>query len=151
MKERQLKTTLAVCIVAINIFTVALVFVCFEIGGFDEDQLTTLLAIIFPMFSCYSVSAIRHIISDRKNRSDSRKNIPATLSILAFGIIFSFAFFIVAIIIMQAQGNVFPNFEYFKKVLLYMETAFAGLIGATIYPMFPYRGNEGSSVTRDAE
>jgi hypothetical protein len=148
VRERQLKTSLAVFIISVNLLIVALVFVCFWAKGFDEDQLTTLLAIIVPMFSCYSVSAIRHIVNERTSKSNLRR-VPVALAIVAFGIITFFAGIIFVMIWLQALGDVFSNFEYFKRILLYLETAFAGLIGATIYPMFPSTGEHSRAATQE--
>lgn len=137
MTEHQLKIRVGWLIIILNLVTLGIVAACFVLRGFDEDEATTVAAIIVPMFMCYTVAAINHIFKERFIQEDRTRLVTAAAAYLAFGIPIAFAVTIAGMMLLQAQGQTFSNFESFKTRLLFVETIFAGIMGATIYPIFP--------------
>jgi hypothetical protein len=136
MTEHGLRTYLGVYIIILNVALISLVFACFYEGGFDPDELTTVLAIVFPMFACYATAAIRHLVNERIVKNDESKRLSTSFVSISFIAPSLFVLVISGVIFLQARGTTFSNFEQFKKLLLIVETVFSAYLGQIIYSMF---------------
>lgn len=136
MTEHRLKTLLGVYIIILNVFLISLVFVCFHEGGFDPDELTTVLAIVFPMFACYTTAATRHLVNERAVRHIKTKKLSNAFVVISFAMPSAFVMVISFVIYLQADGRTFTNFEQFKKLLLIVETLFSAYLGQILYATF---------------
>ncbi len=136
MTERGLKNRVGLFLIAVHLFIIVLVLVCFAVGGFDFDEMTTVLAVIVPMFAGYSTAVISHIVNERFVLKDTSKPVSGMFASLAFVLPTLFAMLIVAAILLQARGLTFADFEQFKKSVILIESLFAVYIGRLIFSMF---------------
>lgn len=140
MSERKLKTQVALFIIILNVAVLSLVNICFYKGGFDPDEFTTVLAVVGPMFACYTIAAMRYLVNERYIREGNSPRVTMSYAILSFAVPSAFAVAIAGALLLQARGGIngsgFTNFEQFKRILLILETAFSAYIGQLIYTMF---------------
>jgi hypothetical protein len=137
MTEQQLKVRLGFTIIGLNIGILIIQALFFYTGGFNFDQVTTVIAVTTPMFSCHAVAALRYLASERFVKNDESKKLTPSFILLSFLTPVAFAFAIAATMYMQAKGgSTFSNFEEFKRALLLLEALFSAYVGNTIYAMF---------------
>jgi hypothetical protein len=137
MTENGFNRFLSSYLIIINILVLCLVFYCYAQGWFLFTQMTTLVAIIFPMFSCYAMPAIRHIITDNvviDNQSSKTVTLVRLLISILFPLLFGIS--IGGAILAQVKGYVFSNFEEFKVTLAVLESIFSAYISQIVYKTF---------------
>ena len=104
---------------------ISTLLLCFLGGGFDADQLTTLIAMVAPMFACYGVAALRFIASENLGSSDPDAVQPGfALIMIAFLVPGIFALFVITLMVLQAKWTAATNFEQYKRILFAFEAIF---------------------------
>lgn len=136
MTEYQLKTGLGVFVVILTACLLVLVFLCYLMGGFYNGEFTTMIAVVFPMFTCYATPAFRHLVNERFVRVDESDQVSVAFIAISFGGTGMFALAIFGVIFLRAYGGFFNDFEHFEHVLLAVNSAFAIYIGYIIDEVF---------------
>lgn len=136
MKESKFRKILGAFVIFLNLIMMFFVSVLYYMGGFDSDQLTTVLAIIFPMFSCYVGFAISHITEKRPTYESESDNIPTLSLVLYFTVPIICTLAILTVIYLQARGDFFKNFESFKIRLLLADVFFSFFVGQTFSKIY---------------
>ena len=138
MSEHTLKTWLSPFILLLNLGVIIFLFVCYFWGGFDNDEMTTVAAIIIPMFGCYGTAAVRYTVDARAATNVDSPRVSWVFVILSFTVPLLFTAAIGTTIYLQASGSgkVFSTFEEFKKTLLIFQAVFSVYLGQLIYSLF---------------
>ncbi|WP_147289960.1 hypothetical protein [Crenobacter cavernae] len=136
MTERQLKYALGVTIIISHVTLLLLCIALYFLAAFTMQELTTLLAIVVPVFSVYTTSVVSFVISDKHIASDKTNKVTNTYAVLSFAFPLFTALLIGVSVIMKAYNNGFDNFEDFKRFLITIETLFGAYMGALIYSLF---------------
>jgi hypothetical protein len=133
MNESRANAIIAMTTFIIHFLLVVVPIVLFIFGGFDEDQLTSVLGIIFPMLSGHGAlmyNSIRNqILFDNSNEQPSASLLYVVLSSI---IPVACAMIMFTMMVMQASGVRFHDFESFKKILLILESIFGFYIGLVV-------------------
>jgi hypothetical protein len=136
MTERQLKVRLGVALIASHFGIFILILILFAAGGFKFEDVTTMVAIIVPMFAGYSTSVTTFIVNDRHNIEDKSAPVNAVYARMSFVFPLAFTAIITAAITAQSLGAVFRDFEQFKQALVLIEATFAIYVARFVYSMF---------------
>jgi hypothetical protein len=142
MTEERLRTRLGAFIITLTLGLFGLLTFCFLMGGFYSGELTTIFAVVLPMFTCYSTPAFRHLVNNRYVQDDNSKPVVNSFIVISFGGTSAFALAIFGVILLQAWGGYFSSFEQFEHVLLVVDSAFAVYIGYIIDEVFAHRRSQ---------
>jgi len=151
MTEIALKYSIGWFLVILHIAVMLLAIGFFIKGGFTFDELTTLFAVIVPMFAGYTTSIVTFVVNNRFSEVDRSKSVNLTFVIMSFFFPSIFATLIIGAVTLQAFSITFENFEQFKHALILIEGLFAIYIGRFIYSMFervPYEDIHRPPATR---
>jgi hypothetical protein len=136
MTEQKFRKRLGAFILVLSVGLLALLALCFLWRAFEVGELTTIVAIVIPMFTCYATPAFRHFVDNRYAQDDYSKQVVNSFVVMAFGGTFAFSFAIFGIIFLRAWGGYFPSFEQFEHTLLAINAPFAVYIGYIIEEVF---------------
>lgn len=136
MTERKLKFAIGIALIGMHVGVMLLVIAFYVHGGFSFDQLTTVLAVIAPMFAGYTTAITVFIVNNRYQTRDVSKSVTATFALMSLMFPVLFTVLIVGAISLQAFTLIFANFEEFKQALVVIEAVFAGYVGRFVYAMF---------------
>lgn len=153
MTERTLKYRVGWFLVLVHVAVLLLVLGLYVAGGFDFDQLTTICAIIVPMFAGYTTSITAFIVNDRFVGDDTSRPVSGSFVAMSFAFPALFALVISGAVLLQASALTFKNFEQFKQALILVEGLFAVYAGRFVYAMFGRereQGVAGGAPRRDA-
>jgi len=136
MTEISLKYTIGWFLVVLHIIVILLAIGFFIKGGFTFDQLTTLFAVIVPMFAGYTTAIVTFVVNNRFVEVDPSKLVNVTFVVMSFLFPSIFSVLIIGAVTLQAFSVTFENFEQFKHALILIEGLFAIYVGRFIYALF---------------
>ena len=128
MNEFNLRNKIGIFLIISQFTLVIIVFLFYLIGGYTFDEMTTTIALMFPMLSVYTTGIVKFFIHYRNKTSIEQSQITRQFTFIAwfFPILFVLALGFI-IIIKPFQG--FRNFGEFKTFLSIIESLFGGFTG----------------------
>lgn len=143
MTERSLKYTAGIFLIASHIGLASYAILLFFQNGYNMDELTTIMAIVTPVFAGFTTSIIAFIIKNSKVTQDTTEvvNVPYIVLTLLLPLLLVTA--LAAAIGLKAHNMAFANFEDFKRFLLLMESLFAAYVGMFVYSLFEKQAAQG--------
>ena len=102
MTENSTRYLIGWLLVILHFVVILLAIGLFVAGGFNFDQLTTMLAIIVPMFAGYTTSIISFLTKDRYTVEDRSRKVRNTFVILSFVLPVIFAILIAGSVVLQS-------------------------------------------------
>lgn len=143
MTEGNLKYTVGIFLIASHIGLICYAMALFFQNGYNMDELTTVMAVVTPVFAGYTTSIIAFIIKNSKATQDTTVlvNLPYIILTLALP---ALLVGVIAIAIgLKAHNQAFANFEDFKRFLLLVESLFAAYVGMFVYSLFEKQAAQG--------
>ena len=102
------------------------------------------------MFAGYSTAVVSYAVNERFVVEDRSKPVSSLFAGLTFVLPTMFTVLIIFVILLQAYGSTFKDFEQFKRTALMLEALFAIYIGRLIYSMFE-NAQQSREVVPDAQ
>lgn len=136
MTEVQLKTRVGLLLIISHFVTILLIVILYLPGGFLFEEMTTIIALIIPMFSVYTTAIIKYIIDSKHQTETHSKPVTWAYIFIAFAIPSLFVLFLIAIILMKAFNLGFTSFEQLKIMIAVSQIIFGTYIGLVISSMF---------------
>lgn len=140
MTEGGVRQAVGLFVVASHFLLIVTAIGLFIAGGFLYDELTTILAVIVPMFGVYTTAIIKKIVADRNVTVDTSKKVTGAFVFLSWFIPILFVGFLFFSIILKSINVGFASFDEFKGLLVAGETlfgAYVGLIIGSLYELKP--------------
>ena len=131
MNELNLINKIGIFLIISQFSLVIIVFLFYLAGGYNFDEMTTTIALMFPMLSVYTTGIVKFFTRNRNEISvrQSRVTRQFVFIVWFFPIMFVLALgFIIIIKPLQA----FTNFGEFKTLLSIIESLFGGFTGYVI-------------------
>ena len=137
MQEQKFKYRFGLYLILSHLIIIISLVLLRIMGGFDQEEFSTLLGIIMPMFSGFTTAILFFIIEDRHNTSQSGgQPLSSAYRFLAFTFTSLFILAITTCVWLQAFNLAFDNFEDFKAFILSVESVFAVYCGYLVYAIF---------------
>ena len=143
MTEQQLKRLIGLFIVISHFSVVIFVIGLYFARAFLFEEMTTIVALILPMFSVYTTAIIKYVIATKTmQRRGAKLNseyifitflIPALFVASLFGIIFA-----------KSLNYGFSSFDQFKNLLGLIQVIFGAYMGLILSTMFPVESANGA-------
>jgi hypothetical protein len=108
---------------------IILAFVLWIFHGFDFSELTTTIAIIFPIFASHVALIIGYVIANRDKTPDVSKLVSREFGVLSVIFWIVLVMLIAMFMLLKAFNVAFQNFEEFKAVVTLAEIILGGSIG----------------------
>lgn len=150
MTERQLKYRSGLYLIALNLVLIGSIVLLRLMGGFDQEQFTTIFGIIVPMFSGYTTSIIAFIVKDRHTAADRSRRVTGAYAALVFVLPTLLSAVVTTAVWLQGFSRAFASFEDCKAFVMTFESGFAVYVGLVVYALFgrpkseaPARGGNG--------
>jgi hypothetical protein len=134
--EYRLKNTIAIFLIIGHLLSIILVVVLRIADGFLQDEMTTAIALLTPMFAVYTTAVIAHLIDTRHTIADTSPVVTGVFVFLATLLPFLFVLSIICLILLKGFNIAFSNFEEFKTILAIIGTMFALYLGAVIRSLY---------------
>ena len=131
MNESSLRNKIGIFLIVSQFSLVIIVFLLYLVGGYNFDEMTTTIALMFPMLSVYTTGIIKLFVHNKNRTVGRNRNITKEFAFIAWFFPMLFVISIGFIItIKPLQG--FRNFEDFKTFLSIIESLFGGFTGYVI-------------------
>jgi hypothetical protein len=148
MTEIELKRRAGLIMLLVHLVSVILVIGLFFLGGFTFEHMTTIVAIIGPMFAGITTQIINYFANSRFVKADDSNKVTLEYQILIFAVPAILGVLIWISTIAQANSAVFVNFEQYKVALVFFEGLFATYVARLMTSLFgPIRGAPARSRT----
>lgn len=128
MNEYELRSRIGIFLIVSQFVLVTIVFISYLFGGYNFDEMTTTIALMFPMLSAYTTGIIKYFISNREQQLVSSNNVTNQFVFITYLVPVLFVFGLGFVILIK-PFNGFGNFEQFKTVLAIIESIFGGFTG----------------------
>jgi len=135
MTDAQLRTRIGLFWVFAHFGVILTIIGCFFLRGFEFDQLTTLLAIVVPMFAGVTTVIIRYFAQHR-HAHPKGKPVNAAFVTLTWMLPVLFVLLILATIILRATNRAFDDFDQAKLFLTALEALYVTYTGYLLAPLF---------------
>ena len=136
MTESKLKNQIGFLLIIINVLLIILTIVLYLFGGFMFDELTTILAIIVPMFSVYTTAIIKYIVDNKHFYTHADEQVSKQYVIISWFFPIIFGLFMATALILKSFNFGISSFEQLKYMLVASETFFGGHAGLILSSMF---------------
>jgi len=143
MTESALKNKIGFLLIIANFAVIILTFVFYLIGGFLFDEMTTVVALIVPMFSVYTTAIIKNFIDNKNVTRDSSKSVNKQYIFISWLFPSAFSIYLISVIVLKAYNVGFSSFEQFKTMLVASETIFGAYAGLVLASMFEIEKKNG--------
>lgn len=130
MNESVLRNNVGIFLIVSQFILVIVVFISYLLGGYNFDEMTTTIAIMFPMLGAYTTGTVKYFISNRKQKKVPSQNeyVTKQFEFITWLIPSLFVCGLGSIIIIK-PFNGFETFEQFKTILAVVESIFGGFTG----------------------
>lgn len=128
MDELDLKNRIGIFLIVSQFVLVIIVFISYLLKGYDYDEMTTTIALMFPMLSVYTTAMVKFFISNRTGQPSQQQIVSKQFVFIAGFFPILFVSGLLLIIILKPL-NKFDNFEQFKGTLAMIESLFGGFTG----------------------
>ena len=136
MTEIDLKNRIGLFIIIFHFLSIILILILYLLNGFLFDEMTTTIALVIPMFSIYTTTIIKRIISSKLKSNLNSPHVSNEYVFITFFIPSLFIAFLYVIILLKAFNIGFNSFEEFKIMLAVTETAFGTYMGIVLSSLF---------------
>ncbi|HEX8152909.1 MAG TPA: hypothetical protein VF698_07285 [Thermoanaerobaculia bacterium] len=139
--DAQLRSHIGLFWVGAQLAVLGTIFVCYQLGGFEFDELTTLLAVVLPLFAGVSIVVVRFFA---QNRHSIARGQPVTGTYVALVWLFAVALAVtvVWVIVGRATNRVFDTFDQAKLFLAGLEVVYVVYIAQLLAPLFGVKPEE---------
>lgn len=130
MREFELRNKISIFLIVSQFILVITVFLLYLIGGYSFDEMTTTIALIFPILSVYTSGMIEYITSSRKSNQTSLKRQKISSEFFFITWFFCIMFILsLGLAIILKPFQLFNNFQNFKTIIAIIESLFGGFTG----------------------
>jgi lysylphosphatidylglycerol synthetase-like protein (DUF2156 family) len=141
MTNSQLRTRIGLFWVFAHFVILSVVIICFFLGGFEFDEMTTLLAVIVPMFAGTTTVIVRYFAAHAHDTAKgARVNLPYVVLTVTLPILFTLT--ILSTVILRARNQAFANFDQCKLFLTAVEAIYVVYTSALLAPLFHAKPEE---------
>src|SRR4030042_2502185 len=102
MTELRLKNQIGILLISANFLVIILTIILYLIGGFLFDEMTTIIAIIVPMFSVYTTAIIRNIIKTKNISKDTSQSVNKQYIFISWLFPSAFSIYLISMILLKA-------------------------------------------------
>ncbi|HTD83290.1 MAG TPA: hypothetical protein VK648_05800 [Gemmatimonadaceae bacterium] len=135
MTDAELRTRIGLFWVITHFAIIATIIVCFFLGGYEFPDMTTLLAIVVPMFAGITTVVIRYFAQHRHD-APRGKRVNAAYVTLTWLLPVLFSMTIALTIILRALNRAFEDFDQAKLFLTALEALYVTYTGYLLAPLF---------------
>ena len=135
MSENTLRTLVGFEIIGIHMTIFAVLLLLWVKGGFSNSEATTIMGLIFPIFSGYCAAIISHFVDHRVRRRRSTTSVTWPFIVLAIASPLGLGVAVLIVIVSQAYGLLY-DFDTCKIILLAIETGLAANVGTIVYAIY---------------
>jgi lysylphosphatidylglycerol synthetase-like protein (DUF2156 family) len=139
--DAQLRTRIGLFWVAAHVAVVLTILGCYSFGGFEFDELTTLLAVVVPLFAGVTLVVVRFFTQHRHSLAQGRPvSVPYVTLVWLFAV--AFAVTVLWAIIGRATNRVFATFDQAKIFLASLEGLYVVYVTNLLAPLFGVKPEE---------
>ena len=139
--DAQLRTHIGLFWIVAQLAVLATIFVCYSLGGFEFDELTTLLAVVLPLFAGVSTVVVRFFAQNRHSIARGRP-VAGTFVALVWLFAVAFALTVVWVIVGRATNRLFDTFDQAKLFLAGLEVVYVVYVAQLLAPLFGVKPEE---------
>jgi hypothetical protein len=139
MTEAKLRNQIGYLLIVGNMSVIVLILGLFFLGGFLFEEMTTTIALVFPMLSVYVVAVIKYVVAQKAVVVDQSEKVSPQYAMLSWLIPSSLVLYLICIVILKAFNIGVSSFEQFKILLTVGQTVFGGYAGLILGSMFELR------------
>lgn len=136
MTETHLQNKVGIFLIISHFVLIIESILLYLAGGFLFEEMTTIIALIIPMFSVYTTAIIKYITSNRIQKKTDKKKVTNEYVFIVFFIPSLFILLLVSILLLKALNIGFSSFENFKIMLVTSETIFGTYVGLVLSSMY---------------
>jgi lysylphosphatidylglycerol synthetase-like protein (DUF2156 family) len=138
MTDTTLRTRVGLFWVFAHFAIITTIIICFFLKGFEFDEMTTLLAVIIPMFAGTTTVIVRYFTQHaQETQQGTNVNTPYIVLTSALPILFTIT--ILATIILRARNQAFATFDQCKLFLTAVEALYVVYTSTLLAPLFNAR------------
>jgi lysylphosphatidylglycerol synthetase-like protein (DUF2156 family) len=135
MTDTTLRTRTGLFWVFAHFAIIITIIICFFLKGFEFDELTTLLAVIIPMFAGTTTVIVRYFTQHAHDAPQGATvNTPYVILTTALPLLFTLTIF--ATIILRARNQAFATFDQCKLFLTAVEALYVVYTSTLLAPLF---------------
>jgi lysylphosphatidylglycerol synthetase-like protein (DUF2156 family) len=135
MTDVQLRTRIGLFWIFAHFAIISMVIACFFLHGFEFDEMTTLLAVIVPMFAGTTTVILRYFTAHAQDAmSGAQVNAPYIIVTVTLPLLFSIT--ILATVILRARNLAFDTFDECKLFLTATEAVYVVYTSIVLAPLF---------------
>lgn len=131
MNELDLINKTGIFLVVSQFTLVIIVFLFYLNGGYEFDEMTTTIGLMFPMLSIYTIGIIKFLTHNRNKKLKKQPKVNKEFAFIGWFFPILFILTLGAIIIIKGLKG-FGDFEEFKTSLSIIESTFGGFTGYII-------------------
>jgi hypothetical protein len=122
--------------VVTHFIILAWVLICKFMGGYTFEEMTTLIALLIPMFASYSTVIIKDIVKNAEVDQTNKVVYTAQFKFLTLFLCILFFGFLFTVIFLKAFNYGFEDFEQLKLTVGILESMFGAYVGQFIFSMY---------------
>jgi lysylphosphatidylglycerol synthetase-like protein (DUF2156 family) len=138
MTDTTLRTRAGLFWVFAHFAIITTIIVCFFLKGFEFDEMTTLLAVIVPMFAGTTTVIVRYFTQHAQDAPQGAI-INTPYIVLTSALLLLFTLTIFATIILRARNQAFATFDQCKLFLTAVEAFYVVYTSTLLAPLFNVR------------
>src|SRR5579862_6357995 len=100
--ESKLRTRLGLFLVAGHMGLIVLLIVLYFLGGFRFEEMTTAVALIFPMFTAFTTVIVNQVIDERSKPTVGSPDVSGAFAFLSFFFPILFLAYLFTITVLRA-------------------------------------------------
>lgn len=139
MTDIRLKNQIGILVILANLIVIALTLALYLAGGFLFEEMTTIIALIVPMFSVYTTAILKNIVATRTDVHTVGSPVTKQYVFVSWLIPLVFCIYLVTLISLKSLNIGFNSFDQFKTMLVGSETIFGAYVGVILSSMFDIR------------
>lgn len=138
MTERTLRNLMSIFLILSHVSILGLVLVLFVLGGLEQSEFSTSLAIITPMLAALTGLAVSYIINAKKKpaRNEASPMLSGIYVVATLLLPLLFVAAVATLVILKATNYGRLTFEQFKLALTGTETIFGAYTGKLLASLF---------------
>ncbi|MEO6175349.1 MAG: hypothetical protein ABIP27_09380 [Flavobacterium circumlabens] len=130
------RTKIGLLFVVTHFVILVYTFICKFLGGFTFEELTTLIALLIPLFSAYTTAVVKDIIKNNQQTADPEITYSRPFRFVIIFICSLFIIFLFTIITLKAFNYGFEDFEQLKLTVGVVEAIFGGYVAQLIFSIY---------------
>jgi len=135
MQKRRLQTHVGLLVLAFHFLAISLSVWLYMSGLFLFSEMTTIVALVTPLFATYSAAILRHFVEHQYSMASGRR-VSGTYALLSYSLPTLLGAITVGAIALKALTGSFASFEEFKNILGIVEGCFGIYAGVLLKDLF---------------